>query len=366
MKNACLLLLFLALFSCKEEFVNTVEVEVPTPVDYEEVWWSEDPNRRAFNIVDLDDGLLIQGESFCARLKNEGEVGFLSIPTIDHVKPINRQLQLDLHENYVNFNTLVDRFANLGSTILSYEDVLGANAVIQTAGINHERTNAGLNDQNTVLIPFRDTTGRNLSALLIYIDYPDVGTALDLPRIIDHEILQIATSSTNAFAGEFFIYAEENAFFITASPVAGSRVVYRLDLDAKEVTEVGLNLGQVVSFEGEKWAIREEGDFVELHTYNESIRQFEVRYLIPSIFSENVRLFSVDNQLFLYYTISKQLLIAVERTAEFIQFEPLNIEELNRNQITDIGRFQDKAYLSTLSGTFERDWTEFIESRIAE
>lgn len=58
-------------------------------------------------------------------------------------------------------------------------------------------------------------------------------------------------------------------------------------------------------------------------------------------------------------------MLMTEMSEENISFEAVDNEQfLNYQTITDLRKFGDQVYITTLSGFYRRDWEDFIRSRL--
>ncbi|MEO1513921.1 MAG: hypothetical protein AAFV95_02875 [Bacteroidota bacterium] len=370
MKNVIhtvLLIFSFLIFGCKTTIIEEVPVEVVP--DFEELPESRDPFKSVFQMQKYDNSLLLQSTN-AHHYYDENGVGRTAITgnQTSYIEVMNEHLTLRISERFIVVEDIdpTRRSDTPGVPLHVQLDSLlpeGSHLPIHT--VRYSRSLGYIDKNNVLLLPYY-IDGRLDFAILKF----EPGETI--PNYYAPKLL---SAETFEFTGEFYHYQDgirihevEGGFVMTAINNGGTKI-YRIAYDGsyESVTD-HISLGiyrDYFEYKGRLYTwIRpgsSPGELIIL-TCDPDGRGWKVKYRLQS--DIEFHYIPTEDALFACAFASNQLFL-VTMTEEEMLLEALDNEQFWSYQIiTDVEKFGEHVYISTLSGFYRRNWQEFIDSKL--
>ena len=366
-------LMALALFSftaCDPD-VEIVEVEVPATPTFAELPTSVDPNRRAFSMRVMDYGLLLQGERRHFIYDEAGEFsGSFSGSGAQYVQPFNEDYMIAVYPEAIQVHSIVGGRAANSIRVYPIDSILPQDASAYPFRPGPYSSPAELDKNNILILPYitGEFPDRNIGFALHEFEgaHPSgFGANYDIVASVfidsDIRLINSQTYRTIPVEGGFLFHywgtSEESA-------------IYRIDYSGNMVKVYSESPGVIDGFIEYQnaiyaWRDSDTGNGHRLMRAEPDGRNWE---LLDSTY---------NGRAVTYFPAGEDELIMLDRQQDALyyvedlgagtpRYTRLQAEQFEGYIVTDVERYGDFVYVTTMSGSFRRDWREFIESRDVE
>lgn len=371
-KTYLLLILSLSLLltACQETEIVEVEIPVVIEPDFAEMDRSRDPYRRNFNMRVFADRLGIYGEHLDVSVDTAGASrGFLSNFTNSGQQAVNNDLRIFGNGLGITVRA-ADPDLNFSGTGFSYwlPDTIPD---IRVPSEPWDRWGSVyLSPDNYFLLPYgRGNRAQQYFALgRIEANFPLLAAGGGI-ELADIKFITYDTANTfDLGVNGVEILPVADGFLYVRRPSASRSTIERINYAGDFETVLEFPLDQLFAYQGTVYGQRYNyaSGQVEVYSADPDGRNWRLRYTFDQGIDQRWRMHPTGNDLFVNARISGQIFHVTEMDAERISLVALDSEQLHDYRITDMEVWQDEVYLTTLSGTFKRDYSEFLASRFEE
>lgn len=350
-------------FGCKET-VTVVEEVLP---EYEELGRSRDPHKAVYQIVNYNNNLLLQSNnSHHIYFEDETNTTMITNHGARYREILNDEFVVSLRWNRLEVENIDpnERFANNSLSIV-LDSILPQDYVVNHLGISILNSIGCLNNDNVLLLPYYTNINAQLNFLLIELESMN-----DLFSSIDYNVIGTFSypNSVQYPVRGFKMIDIEGGFLMIIDDLTNNAVI-KIENDGTNyiVQNHETSPGNTGFFKFEdvlyNWSRNFPDYDIIIYSSTDNGTTWTSSYRIET-FTE-YRFISTGDELFSLNMSNGQLLVMTNMSSENISFEALDNEQFwNYQIITDVAKYNEDVYISTLSGFYKRNWQEFIQSRI--
>ena len=359
----CLALLCLFSTCTKEvEIIQTVEVEVPAPVFFQELSISEGPFKRYFNIQATKDFLLAQGENQITEIRDSNDIEWcVRFERDQHKEPIGKSIYANVSQGgirYVPSETRATCVDQIRKTILM--DSIDSDINTLYLSLPRYWQSYALVSGQYIFFPYAKENTPGVHMALIEIDTTLKGgtfTQLSVKNIQNYSL-----AITDFFSYTFDHWAAPDGFlFSIGSNDPSEHGTYKISFDGNIRKVMDRPALRMFTYQGNWYAMYPDLNEGIIEESLDNGNTWQRKYSFPEAFRASTTFLEIDGRLIGHFndrlTLVEQFDDSGFRTVE------LNNREISSHTITSIGKIKDRAYIATLSGLFSRNWEALLEDK---